>query len=58
MRLEAKRMAQDSLFNLEKKINKTVEMRNGLEFEERQALERYIDLLKTHKQNLEIFLDD
>jgi len=58
MRLEAKRMAQDSLFNLEKKINKTVEMRKGLEFEERQALERYIDLLKTHKQNLEIFLDN
>jgi len=58
MRLEAKRMAQDSLFNLEKKINKTVEMKNKLEFEERQALERYIDLLKTHKQSLETFLDD
>lgn len=59
MRLEAKRMAQDSLYNLERKIALSVELKNGLDSisqEEKEALERYIDLLNTHKQNLAIFL--
>jgi len=59
MRLEAKRMAQDSLYNLERKIALSVELKNGLESisqEEKEALEKYIDLLNTHKQNLSIFL--
>ncbi|MDF2422075.1 MAG: hypothetical protein OPY06_03605 [Nitrosopumilus sp.] len=59
MRLEAKRMAQDSLYNLERKIALSVELKNGLESisqEEKEALEKYIDLLNTHKQNLLIFL--
>ncbi len=59
MRLEAKRMAQDSLYNLERKIALSVELKNGLESisqEEKEALEQYIDLLNTHKQNLMVFL--
>lgn len=59
MRLEAKRMAQDSLYNLERKIALSVELKNGLESisqEEKEALEKYIDLLNTHKQNLSMFL--
>jgi hypothetical protein len=34
-------------------------MRNGLAFEsdEKKALEEYIKILKTHKQNLEMFLN-
>lgn len=59
MRLEAKRMAQDSLYNLERKITLSVELKNGLESisqEEKEALEKYIYLLNTHKQNLMVFL--
>lgn len=59
MRLEAKRMARDSLYNLEMKIALSVELKNGLgsiSQEEKEALEKYIDLLNTHKQNLSMFL--